>query len=70
MDFSGLDETVSHEQSESMKEFFRGIGVRDAKVRIFSVGHWGIVTCKSTRSVSWVYFTVVTSINVWDGWAD
>ncbi|KAF8524772.1 hypothetical protein JB92DRAFT_2879252 [Gautieria morchelliformis] len=27
-----------------MKEFFRGIGVRDANVRLFSVGHWGIVT--------------------------
>ncbi|KAF8468028.1 alpha/beta-hydrolase [Gautieria morchelliformis] len=40
----GLDEVVSHEQSETMKEFFRGVGVRDANVRLFSVGHWGIVT--------------------------
>lgn len=55
-----------------MKEFFRGIGVPDAKVRIFSVGHWGIVTCESTRCAFflWVYLTVVSSIDVWDGWAD
>ena len=72
---SGLDESVSHEQSESMKELFRGIGVRDAKVRLFPVGHWGIVTCMCSN-LNNVFITsacepdCLYSLNVWNGWTN
>lgn len=36
----GLDKYVKHTQSETMKEIFRGVGVRDASVRVYSSGHW------------------------------
>lgn len=71
---SGLDETVSHKQSETMKEFLRGIGVQDVKVRLYAVGHWGIVTCMhrnvSRTSLHSAMLTIFASIDVWNGRTD
>ena len=32
--------------SESMKELLRGVGVPETRVRLYGVGHWGIVMRK------------------------
>ena len=42
----GLDKTVQCAMSETMKELLRGVGVPDARVRLYGVGHWGIVMRK------------------------
>jgi hypothetical protein len=52
----GLDKTVRCTMSETMKELLRGVGVPDTRMRLYGVGHWGIVMRKSLIS----YFTVGT----------
>lgn len=42
----GLDKTVRCTMSESMKELLRGVGVPETRVRLYGVGHWGIVMRK------------------------
>jgi hypothetical protein len=42
--------------SETMKELLRGVGVPDTRLRLYGVGHWGIVMRKSLIS----YFKVGT----------
>jgi len=42
----GLDKTVQCAMSETMKELLRGVGVPDTRVRLYGVGHWGIVMRK------------------------
>jgi hypothetical protein len=32
--------------SESMKELLRGVGVPETRVRLYGVGHWGVVMRK------------------------
>ena len=32
--------------SETMKELLRGVGVPDSRLRLYGVGHWGIVMRK------------------------
>lgn len=39
----GLDKRVQHTQSETMKEIFRGVGVKEARVRLYTLGHWETV---------------------------
>jgi hypothetical protein len=36
----GLDSYVKRTQSETMKEIFRGVGIKDTRVRLYSSGHW------------------------------
>ncbi|KAG8878926.1 hypothetical protein FRB98_005909 [Tulasnella sp. 332] len=40
----GLDEEVHHSQSEMMKEMMRGVGIKDAKCRVYPMGHMEAVT--------------------------
>ena len=42
----GVDEEVHRKQSEQMKEIMRGVGVVDAKVRLYPVSHLDTVLCK------------------------
>ena len=32
--------------SETMKELLRGVGVADTRLRLYGVGHWGVVMRK------------------------
>ncbi|KAG9024063.1 hypothetical protein FRB95_012138 [Tulasnella sp. JGI-2019a] len=44
----GLDEEVHHSQSEMMKEMMRGVGVLDAKCRVYPIGHVDVMTALMT----------------------